>query len=195
VSSRTFVFGVLIVAILLVVAIGATMAYLPDASGDDVRPKGNTTLADARRFRGFPVYFAGQAAAGYPLVAIMRIDRSSPAPHTEFTFIYGTCRPRYQACSPPLTIISWPACYRYETRYSIDREERMRVRGVPARLFRGFPRLELYPRATTIVIQGSVRRTALLSIAGSIRSVNRRIPARAPLPPRPPYVATGVRCR
>lgn len=183
-------------ATLLVGGIRATTATMSDGGSDRPRPKGNTTLEEARLFRGFPVYFAGRAAAGYPLVAIMRIDRSSPAPHTEFTFIYGRCRSRYgQACSPPLTIISWPACYRYGTRYSIKREERRTVRGVPARLLQSLPRLELYPGGTTIIIQGSVTRAALLRVADSIRGVNTRVLAGTALPRRPPHVPNGARCR
>jgi hypothetical protein len=186
-------------AMLFLVAAGASIANpTPTASGGgDPDPSAETTLAHARDFRGFPVYFAGPKAAGYPLVAILRIDRTSPAPHTEFTFIYGRCEsPRGQGCSPPLTIISWPACYRYETRYALKREERTIVRGVPARLFRDFARIELYPAATTIVVQGSVTRVALRRIALALRSVNVAIPAGATLPPRPPHVKVGtVKCR
>jgi hypothetical protein len=85
----------------------------------------------------------------------MRIDRTSPAPHAEFSFIYGACRSvRGQACPPPLVILLWPACDRYETRYSIAPRERTVVRDVPARTSSAFRRLELYPARTTIIING-----------------------------------------
>jgi hypothetical protein len=70
------------------------------------------------------------------------------------------------------------------------------VRGVPARLARDSPRIELYPAATTVVVQGSVTRAALRRIALALRSVNVAIPAGAKLPPRPPHVKVGtVKCR
>jgi hypothetical protein len=197
----------ILLALLLLVPAGAALARVIADSNEDsspstteaavVRPRGNTTLAQARRFRVFPVYFAGRAVAGYPLYAVQRTDRTSPAPHTEFVFIYGSCVSRRgQGCAPPLTIISWPACYRYETRYTIPHEERMTLRGVPARVFRKASRIELYPARTTIVVNGPRRGAALLRIAPALRGVNVRHAARANLPPRPPHVRVGtIKCR
>jgi len=155
-------FGSMAVAAIVLVVLLGLVAFervgdSPDTDerGRLVRPRGNTSLVQARDFRSYPLYFAGEAAAGYRLEAVMRIDRTSPAPHTEFSFIYGACRSiRGQGCQPPLTILLWPACYRYETRYSIPAHERTVIRDVPARRARGFRRLELYPAGTTIVING-----------------------------------------
>jgi len=197
------------VLLLLLVAAGVALVKITgDESGEDgaaiatgdgvvLRPRGNTTLAHVRRFRGFPVYFARPAAAGYPLLAIIREDRTSPAPRTEFTFMYGTCVARPDsACGPPLTIISWPACYRYETRYAIPRKGQITLRGVPARLFGDFPRIELYPVDTTVVINLAGSRAALLRVALALRGVNVRAAAGEELPPRPRHVTKGtVKCR
>jgi hypothetical protein len=91
------------------------------ADGDDrgrlVRPRGNSSLAEARAFDGYPLYFAGGSALGHRLEAVLRLDRTSPARYVEFTFLYGACRARGdQGCGAPLVILLWPACYRYETR-------------------------------------------------------------------------------
>jgi hypothetical protein len=163
-----------------------------------VRPRGNTSLAQARAFRGYPLYFAGQTVAGHKLEAVVRIDRTSPAPHTEFSFVYGACRSiRGQACAPPLTILLWPACYRYETRYSIPTRDRTVVRGVRGRSSREFHRLELYPAGTTIVINGGglKSRADVLRVARRLRGVNVPLRAADRLPARPPHAGQRIRCR
>lgn len=198
----------LAITVLLVLATGAAIVKVEASPNGDkppatptgetvLRPRGNTTLAAVRRFRDFPVNYAGRVAAGYRLYGIMREDHTSPAPHTEFVFMYGTCRaPHDSSCPPPLEIISWPACYRYETRYAIKRNERLTLRGVPGRVLRSFPRIELYPAETTIIMHGALRRPALRRVALSVRGVNVIKPPGSRLPPRPPRVDTGtVKCR
>jgi len=163
-----------------------------------VRPRGNSSLAEARAFGGFPLYFAGPSASRLRLEAVQRTDRTSPAPHTEFAFIYGTCRSvGGSGCSPPLVILLWPACYRYEQRYSIPAREQVRVRGVPGRLSREFRRLELYPAGTTIVINGGgLASTAeLLAVARALRGLNTRLGASALLPARPDHAGRTIKCR
>jgi hypothetical protein len=193
---HSLVVGVLVLAALLgLVAIvrGTDL----DGSGHLVRPQGNTTLAQARAYRGHPLYFAGEEAAGYRFQAVLRIDRTSPAPHTEFSFIYGRCRATGDGgCAPPLTILVWPSCYRYETRYSIPPEERAVIRGVPARTSRAFPRLELYPAETTIVINGDGLKSSaqLVAVARQLRGVNVQLRPAAPLPARPPHAGVTIRC-
>ena len=128
----------------------------------------------------------------------MRIDRTSPAPHTEFSFIYGACESiGGQACEPPLTILLWPACYRYETRYSIPPHQRTVVRGVPGRTSREFRRLELYPKRTTIVINGGGLETQaeVLAVARRLRGVNVPLRMAASLPTRPPHAGRTIRCQ
>ena len=174
------------------------LARCDDAGQEPVAPRGNSSLTAARAFEEFPLYLAGASAAGYQLEAVRRTDRTSPAPHTEFSFVYGSCDPPPAGgCVPPLTILLWPACYRYETRYSIPPRERVSIRGVPGRLVREFRRLELYPARTTIVINaaGVEGTSALLGIARRLRGVNVASRAGAPLPPRPRHAGRTIRCR
>jgi hypothetical protein len=166
--------------------------------GQLVRPRGNTSLTQARAFSHYPLYFAGESVVGHELEAVVRIDRTSPAPHTEFSFVYGACRSiRGQACSPPLTILLWPACYRYETRYSIRPRQRTVVRGVPGRTSREFRRLELYPDRTTIIINGGGLKShaEVLAVARQLRGVNVPLGPAASLPTRPPHAGRTIRCR
>jgi hypothetical protein len=172
---------------------------LGGADGDGlVRPRGNSSLTHARAFGGHPLYFAGDAVLGHGLEAVVRIDRTSPARHTEFRFLYGACRARSdQGCGVPLVILLWPACYRYETRYSIPPRQRRTIRGVPARVALDGSRLELYPARTTIVVQGAAvsSRADLLAVARQLRGLNVPLRAGAPLPPRPPHAGRTLRCR
>ena len=193
---RTVAALLLASAVLIGLAIGRVLG---GTDGDGlVRPRGNSSLAQARAFGGHPLYFAGDAVLGHDLEAVVRIERTSPARHTEFRFLYGACRARSdQGCGAPLVILLWPACYRYETRYSIPPRERRRIRAVPARVALDGSRLELYPASTTIVVQGAAvsSRTDLLAIARQLRGLNVPLRAGAPLPPRPPHAGRTLRCR
>jgi hypothetical protein len=191
--------GVIVLAVLLVVVVIERVSDSPQAEerGDLVRPRGNTSLGQARAFRDYPLYFAGETAAGYRLEAVIRTDRTSPAPHTEFSFIYGRCGAvGDQGCAPPLTILVWPACYRYETRYAIPPNERTVIRDVPARTSREFRRLELYPAGTTIIINGDglKSKAQLLEVARRLRAVNVPLRPAASLPAPPPHAGHTIRC-
>jgi hypothetical protein len=169
-----------------------------DERGRLVRPRGNSSLARARAFDGYPLYSAGSSALGHRLEAVLRFDRTSPARYAEFRFLYGACRARGdQGCGAPLVILLWPACYRYERRYSITPRERTVVRGVPGRYSSESHRLELYPAETTIVVQGPAvaSRADLLEVARRLRGVNVTHRAAEPLPARPPHSGRTLRCR
>ncbi len=192
--------GVALVATAALLALGVGCDREDDSSeqGGLVRPRGNTSLAEARMYGEFPLYFAGRSAGGHRLEAIHRTDRTSPAPYTQFSFLYGGCRAvGGSGCAPPLAILLWPACFRYEQRYSIPARERVRVRGVPGRLSPTFRRLELYPAGTTIVINGGgLASTAeLLAVARALRGLNTRLGASALLPARPDHADRTIKCR
>ena len=191
--------GVVFTVMTMAVGVGAGCS-LGEGGTDEglVQPRGNNSLAEARAFDGFPLYFAGPSAGGFRLEAVQRTDRTSPAPHTEFAFIYGSCDPPESGgCVPPLVILLWPACYRYEQRYSIPARERVVVRGVPGRLSPTSRRLELYPAGTTIVINGwgLAGEAELAAVARSLRGLNTRLPPGARLPARPDHAGKTIKCR
>jgi hypothetical protein len=170
--------------------------------GEEVHPRGNMTLEEARRFRVFPLYYPGGAVGDLKLEAIVRTRYSSPRPYTQITLLYGTCEARSdRGCASPLHVLVWPECFRFELRYSIPVEERVTVRGVPGRLRRAAagesPRLELYPRNATVVLNdfsgGEVG--PLLDVADRLVGLNVATAASADLPERPPRAARGARCR
>jgi len=84
----------------------------------DCEPAADTrmewTLADARTFNEYPVYYLGQEYQGLPLVQVIRIDwpGSFPddpelnRPDHEVIFIYGDCTipPGEESCPVPLSV-------------------------------------------------------------------------------------------
>jgi hypothetical protein len=143
-----------------------------------IRVKGNFTIDDARTFRGFPLYYVGQSAAGLPLVAIHRsVGEGHGA--TSFsvdkvTFLYGTCEaPVGSGCMPPIQVQIWNACKRSGGIYGIPQDEALNVRGVPAAFYEGRTRLELYTPQSTIVLLGR-NETQLLELANALRGIDGR---------------------
>ena len=172
------------------------------ADSDEVEPRGNMTLEEARRFEGFPLYFPGEAVGDLQLEAIVRTRYSSPRPHTQITFLYGTCEARSDAgCSAPLHVLVWPECYRFDTRYSIPQPERITVRGVPGRLRTGAegrsPRLELYPANSTVVLNdcSGGELGSLVRLASRLRGLNVPTSRSEDLPDRQPRTARVDSCR
>ena len=139
----------------------------------EVRARGNSTLAAARAFAAFPLYFAGASFEGLPLVAVER----HPA---QVGFLYGSCTIPVDAegarggCAPPLAVQVWPACERDPSLYPFASEERLRIRGVPAAFYEGHRRLELSADGVTVVLFGTGREQ-LLRAAGALRPVNRAV--------------------
>jgi hypothetical protein len=169
--------------------------------GGEVHPQGNMTLDEARRFATFPLYYPGDAVGGIKLEAIIRSPFTSPRPHTRVTFLYGTCETRGEGgCTPPLYVLLWNECFRFEQRYSIPLRERVTVRGVPGRFRRPSKgtsaRLELYPAGVTVVLNdySAGKAGSLLQVAGRLRGLNVSAAPSMDLPDRPPRPARVGRC-
>lgn len=139
----------------------------------EVRARGNSSLAAARRFKGFPLYFTGEAFGGEPLVAVER----HPA---QVGFLYGSCSIPVDAegarggCAPPLAVQVWPACERDPSLYPFAPDERLRTRGFPAAFYEGHRRLELSADGVTVVLFGTGREQLLRAVA-VLRPLNRSV--------------------
>ncbi len=143
-------------------------------------PKGNFSLAAARAFSDFPVYYAGDSF--------------------EDGFIYGTCQPTYDAgCAPPLVIQVWPACIRNPALYAAAGSmgipsEPATVRGVPSAYFEDGERLEIQTGVSTIAIFGSDK-AEVTRAAEALKGVNLDAGATEELPQPAPGALTGkLRC-
>lgn len=138
---------------------------------------GNMTMADAQAFTRYPLYNAGQSVAGLPSSGVNQ--SVGPSQDGELTgtdyvdFFYGVCAPTSSdpGCSAPVDVQVWNVCARWRDLVSLTPDQSVTVRGVPARFFEGFTRLELYTPDATIVIFGG-NAAQLLSVANAISGVN-----------------------
>jgi hypothetical protein len=113
-------------------------------------------------FDEFELYWLGQEFDGLELYATVRqvepTVAGEPAGRDSVDFLYGDCDARDGGCPFPLEVQVWPACRRYRALYELGGEaypyEELRLRGVPAALFDGGTRLELYTGAVTVVLFG-----------------------------------------
>ena len=169
------------VAILGIATIGISLA----ASATDDGPNSTFSLAEAQTFTEFPVYYAGPAVDGVPLVAVLRRDDSA----NYVSFIYDECDAKSETgCAPPGEVQVWPACQRNLSLYAGARSsispvpESTTVRGAPAAFFENGSRLEIQTGASTVVVFGGSSEW-VLRLANALRGVNVGVQAGELLPP------------
>lgn len=181
---------------LVVVAAGAELGLTGSGPKPLPKPRSNFSVSEARTFQRYPLYFAGEFAAGYPLVGIHRVQAERD-PQTGFrqdsvTFLYGVCQANIgDGCMPPLQVQVWNACERYPGMYGIAPDESLVVRGVPAAFYEGRTRLELYSGSATIVVFGSDREQ-LLEVADRLRGLNLQVAEGVSFPPPLPGAREGT---
>lgn len=168
--TRLLLSGIAAVATVLLLS-GAGRAGAGDRASTSAS---RFTLAHAHAFEDYPLYFAGDRAEGFPLVAVLR--RADTADFV--SFVYGDCTAAdHDGCAPPIEIQVWPACRRHLGLYRDNPSfagwppDRTTVRGVPAAVFDDGTRLELQTgRATVVVFAES--RARLGRVAGALRSLD-----------------------
>jgi hypothetical protein len=172
----------LIVVLVLGVAGVAAVIGVARATGDGKPnpPRSTFSVAQARAFRDFPVYSAGDSVDGYPLVAVLR----NPAANY-VSFIYGDCvASGERGCAPPAEVQVWPACVRNIALYDPQlgpEFERREVRGAPAFVFEQGHRLEVQTGESTVVVFG--KSPELVGhVAAQLRGVNLPVQAAERLP-------------
>ena len=167
---RVFAGGLLVVGVLLALVVGRHSAS--GASRSDALPRGNFSLEQAKAFKDFPVYYAGDSVAGLSLSAVVR--RSDTANYV--SFVYGDCVADDETgCFPPLEVQVWPACMRnfalYQKSPHAPIGQETSIRGVRGLTFDDGQRLEVQTRTATIVIFGDTKE--IVARAGrAIRGVN-----------------------
>jgi hypothetical protein len=161
-------------------------------------PKSTFSLDRARSFTEFPVYSAGSAVDGLPLVAVLRRDDTA----NYVSFVYGECDATNETgCAPPAEVQVWPACGRNPSLYAGPRAPvspvptPTTVRGVPAAFFEDGARLEIQTGASTVVVFGESRER-VLRVADALRGVNVDVLPGSTLPAPAPGALDGtLRCR
>lgn len=145
--------------------------------GTDDTQEVSDHLGAARQFAGYPLYFAG------PRVSDKALTRSGDG-QAITDFYYGDCEASSDSgCTQALQIENWASCERALNAPLFGppgtRRLRVRLRGVPAAVFRygqEIDRVELYTARTTVVLYAHTGRILQDAVAG-LRPVNG--PARA----------------
>jgi hypothetical protein len=182
--------------LLLALVLLAPLVLLLGVSGPggDGKPTSTFSLDEARSFTDFPVYYAGDTAAGAPLVAVLR--RNDTANYV--SFVYGECDATDETgCAPVAEVQVWPACRRNPSLYArgrsaiAPRPDPTSVRGAPAAFFDDGARLEIQTATSTVVVFGADR-GAVSSIASALRGVNTGVRAGQPFPRPAPGALDGT---
>jgi hypothetical protein len=190
-----------IVAVLLALVLGGAGAILASGSAnDEVTANGATAVGDVADCGAvhFDHYDAGPEVKGLRKAKTLRRcepDVGAPTRINMVAALYGSCEPKGDAgCAPPVQVQSWPACERnlalYEKYPGPDggraiEYTRTSLRGVPAAIFDGGRRIELYTGDATIAVFGEnegLARAAALRLSGvhDGRIVNEREDLPAP---------------
>ena len=155
------------------------VALLVAGCGNDATDAETSTrlLAGAQEFKQYRLYSAGSSFEGLPLVAAPDADGGPvPGNNTGVSFIYGTCKPPADegGCSPPLTVQIHRACERPPIESMGGGYRKLTLRGVPAALVDGDPRVELQTGEVTVVLfartMARARRGAM-----ALRSLDARV--------------------
>jgi hypothetical protein len=193
-----------VLAVAGLIGAGVATVAIVHAVGD--RRSGGTdfSVAKAREFDEFPVYYAGDEVSGLPLTTVLR----APIPiseegfgeeargQVEITFIYGRCdiEPGQEGCGVPAAIAVLPACVLNLARSFPPPPYRTTIRGVPAAFFQNDTKLEVQTGISTVQIHGSNRRH-VTTIAKALRGVNVPVQPGELLPPPAPGALDGtLRC-
>jgi len=190
-ATRLALFGIGL-ALALLLAAGLLAASLLGYIGGSttVHPNSNFSVARAREFEEFSVFYAGDEVNGYPLTAV---NHSPLGPMRKnawsVDFTYGTCDvgPGFDpgGCSMPVEISNEPACSRNLAMYGgplSPGAHPKRFRGATAAFFERGSRIEIQTGTTTIVIFAFSKREAL-AVARSLRGVNTAVETGEALPP------------
>ena len=178
-----------VLALIVAAGVLATAMFGYLGGSKTVTPKGNFSVAKARSYRGFSVFYPGESIDGAELTAVSR-DPLGPMRRNQESvlFMYGTCElpaGREGGCSVPVSVSNEPACSRNLSMYDGPLSPKpvlTRVRGTTAAFFEGGSRLEIQTGTTTVVIFAFSKRKAL-SVATNLRGLNVPISAGDPLPP------------
>jgi hypothetical protein len=132
------------------------LALLVAGCGDDETDAESSArlLAGAQEFEQYRLFSVGSSFEGLPLVAAPDADGGPVPGSPSVGFIYGTCKPPADegGCSPPLTVQIHRACDRPPVEAMGGGYRKLTLRGVPAALVDGDPRLELRTGDVTIVV-------------------------------------------
>jgi hypothetical protein len=155
------------------------IALLLTGCGDDETDAETSAglLAGAQEFKHYLLFSVGSSFEGLPLVAAPDADGGPASTGAGVDFIYGTCKPPAGegGCAAPLSVQVHSACARPPIEKLSIPYRKVTLRGVPAALVDGDPRVELQTGEVTVVLfartMARARRAAmaLRSLDGRVR--------------------------
>jgi hypothetical protein len=148
----------------------------------------------ALAFHRYPVYWAGEEAAGLPLEDIENYSAFEENAPAGWDFSYGSCEPvgaDHPSCAPPLEIQVDSTCKRWAAELVPKRAHLLDFRGAKAFWRGGLPvagggeaeagPLEIFTGRTTVVVFAPERKVAF-TVARQLRTVHQMQPSRLPAP-------------
>lgn len=173
----------------------ALLAALPVGSvaSDDL------TLAHARAFDAYRLYYPGAEVTGLQLEVVLRGRATNRHARQQgrraayWTFVYGDCTPPpvEGGCAPPLEVQVWSACVRSFSSITFRKRHLYKFRGTRATggsdLYEVVP-MEIFTGRTTIVVFGNDK-SLIKSAARELREVHQD----AASPRLPPPAAGSIR--
>jgi hypothetical protein len=157
-ESTTHRASIAAVLVVLIALLGG-LASSADARG----------IKDAKHFKGFDVYFAGQGVLRYPLA---EFDVFQQGRRGEVDAFYGRCKRRHGGCSYQLEIDNTSICRTYPDRYYSPPKLR-RINGTWGGWIRTSKIFDVYTGRTAVSIFGLSRRRAK-HVARELRNVRVR---------------------
>lgn len=191
--ALTLVLGIAIAAVIAASTFlrpggaGATDQYDPGTRAPQA-PRSTFSLAEARTFQDFPVYYVGETFDAHPLVAVLRRKDTGSHPDEPIranyvSFIYGDCDAGGDlGCAPPLEVQTSPACLYTPEDIALVPDEIVQARGVNAFLYDEGHKVVLVAGAATITIYGGSREEVVTAVQ-RLRAVNITVPPIVTLPP------------
>jgi hypothetical protein len=138
-----------------------------------------------RKFKGYPVYYAGEEVLGRPLTGDLGGQPEVAPQERAWVFIYGRCEnpPEGEGGCAPFQIHNYSTCSRWANRLNQGTPLRS-FRGAKARFSSPEDSVEIFTGRTTITIGGGSDPKLLEAALRQLREVHQPEPSRLP-PPAP----------
>jgi hypothetical protein len=155
-----------------------------------------------KKFKGYPVYYAGEEVLGRPITEVIGGEEQvDPQEQVRF-FIYGDCEnpPEGEGGCAPFQIHNYSTCSRWahsldQAPVGLGRRAALRpFRGAKARYRRAEHSIEIFTGRTTITIGGGSDPKMLKTALRQLREVHQAEPSRLP-PPAPGSLSGKLPCQ
>ncbi|HYJ21489.1 MAG TPA: hypothetical protein VEW07_05640 [Solirubrobacterales bacterium] len=158
------------------------------------------SLAEVKKFKGYPVYYAGEEVLGQPITGGLEGEAQVDPQERVWVIIYGDCElPEGEGGCAPFQIHNYSTCTRWASSFSqapvgLNRRAPLRpFRGAKARYRRAEHSIEIFTGRTTITIGGGDSKM-LKPALRQLREVHQAKPARLP-PPVPRSLSGKLPCQ